>query len=343
MPSDSKLIDVSGKPRFGHFEDVIDHINVEDADYRTPFNKPASKIRKHFAYKRFQYLGGVSGDLIFGCAMADTRYIGAVFVYVYDVKSGEMKTWDLKTPLSFGMTLTNTQDNGQSRFQKGDKRVVMDYTKLDDGTRCKSLRVEFGNELYIDARMPEPQGYQTLALCIPSSINGWVYAQKTAALPVLGEVRSALGNYDLGEAECFGHTDYSAGFMRRETFWNWACFSGINNGEQVGLNLSWGVNETGYTENCFWVGNQLHAMPQVQFTLDRDKPETPWKITSADGRVDLVFTPQGRYETQVNALLMATNFKQIFGQFNGRLLDCEGREHHISQVYGFVEDQYAKW
>ena len=38
--------------------------------------------------------------------------------------------------------------------------------------------------------------------------------------------------------------------MRRDTFWNWACFSLPPTQEHpaLGLNISWGVNETGYSE-----------------------------------------------------------------------------------------------
>jgi hypothetical protein len=343
MPANQVLITNKGKPRLGHFDQIVEHINVEDADYRTPFNRPASRWRKHFNFKRFQYFGGVSETVIFGCALADTRYVGAVFVYVYDIGSNELKTWDFKTPLALGMNLSNRQDNQVSRFSLGSKHIELGYSVDHSGERRKSLKLNFGNELQIDACMVEEPGYQSMVQCAPASINGWIYAQKTAALAVNGEIKSTLGHYTLGDSGCFGHTDYSAGFMRRETFWNWACFSGRNNNTKLGLNLSWGVNETGYSENCLWVDARLHPLPQVQFEFDRDDDSGVWKVSSLDGRVDLEFLPKGLYQQSVNALFLANNFKQIFGTFRGTVIDDDGVHHAVDSLYGFVEDQYAKW
>ena len=102
----------------------------------------------------------------------------------------------------------------------------MRYQLNSQGERRKVLDIKFGAELTLQAEMIEAPDYETMALCTPCSINGWVYAQKTAALPVSGKLHCSLGNYDLTEQNTFGHHDFSAGFMRKETFWNWACFSG---------------------------------------------------------------------------------------------------------------------
>lgn len=338
-----KLIGSDGKPALGHFDYVIDHINPEDADYRTPLNKPASNLKKYFDFNRFQYVGGVSDSVIFGCAMADVRYVGSVFVYVYDVSCKELKTWVVKTPFALGMNLSNRQDNKVSHFKRGSKSATISYELDDSGVRRKRLQVDFGSELRIDAVMTEDTDYVCKSLCIPSSINGWVYAQKTAALPVTGSIESPLGNFSLRETNCYGHTDYSAGFMRRETFWNWACFSGHNGQNRLGLNVSWGVNETGYSENCLWVNDSVVSLPQVQFQFDRDDDNSRWKITSADGRVNLDFVPMGMYHDRVNALFLANYFKQIFGEFKGTVTDEQGTAHRVDGLYGFVEDQYAKW
>ena len=134
--------------------------------------------------------------------------------------------------------------------------------------------------------------------------------------------------------------------MRRETFWNWACFSGqLNNTskQKIGLNVSWGVNETGFSENCFWVDETLHVLPQVQFKFDRDDDHSNWRITSENDQLDLSFKPEGMHKEHLNAGIMATNFKQIFGRFKGYIKDQDGTRYEIEDLYGFVEDQYSKW
>ena len=337
------LINTQGKPYLGHFAQPVNEINVENADYRTVMNKRAGKWKKYFNFKRFQYFGGIGEDLIFGCALADVRYVGAVFVYVYRISDRKMLTWQFKSPLAMGMELSNRPDNGTSTFKKGKNRIGMSYSLNSAGERRKNLEVDFGDELKIEAQMYEANDYETMALCTPTAVNGWIYAQKTAALPVTGKISCSLGQFDLGQSKCFGHHDFSAGYMRRETFWNWACFSGETEQHKLGLNVSWGVNETGYSENCFWVDNTVHKLPQVQFRFDRDDDYSNWRVVSENGQIDLAFTPEGMHKEHLNAGVMATNFKQIFGKFKGHLIDEDGKRHEVENMYGFVEDQYSKW
>ena len=342
------LINALGKPHFGRFAHPVNEINVQNCDYRTPMNTRASKWKKHFHFKRFQYFGGISDDLIFGCALADLRYVGAVFVYVYRLSDGKMQTWQFKKPLSLGLNLTNRPDNSVSTFKSGKHKIQMHYQLNSQGERRKTLSIDFGDALKIQAKMLESNRFQTMALCTPTAVNGWVYAQKTAALKVLGQVDCELGAFNLEASNCHGHHDFSAGYMRRETFWNWACFSGLstsnkNTPQALGLNVSWGVNETGYSENCFWVDGQLHTLPQVQFKFNRDDEHSNWRITSQNGQIDLRFVPEGMHKERLNAGFMATNFKQIFGRFNGYLITKDGQRFDIENQYGFVEDQYSKW
>lgn len=337
------LINSHGKVHFGLFGAPVNDINVENADYRTPMNAKAGRLKKHFGYKRFQYFGGIANDLIFGCALADLRYVGAVFVYVYRISDKKMLSWQFKTPLAKGLSMTNRTDNGSSVFSHAKHAIRMAYTRNCAGERRKTLSLNLADELSLEAQMFEAPSYESMALCTPVGVNGWVYAQKTAALPITGTLKCAFGEFDLAAINSFGHHDFSAGYMRRETFWNWACFSGQVGEHRLGLNLSWGVNETGFSENCLWLDDKLHSLPQVQFRFDRDDDNSNWRIRSQDGRVDLAFTPEGAHKEKLNAWLLASNFKQFFGRFRGRIIDNDGREHHIENIYGFVEDQYSKW
>jgi len=345
------LINSHGKPHFGHFAQPVNEVNVKDADYRTPMNTKAGKWKRHFNFKQFQYFGGISRDIIFGCALADLRYIGAAFVYVYRISDGKMLTWQFKKPMALGLNLSNRPDNGVSTFKSGRKKIQMRYQLNSQGERRKILEIDFGSELQIEAEIFEAKDYQAMALCTPTAVNGWVYAQKTAGLPVTGKLDCSLGKFKLNEIACFGHHDFSAGYMRRETFWNWACFSGQShhqpkNGSSqpaLGLNVSWGVNETGYSENCFWVGNALHKLPQVQFKFDRDDEHSNWRVSCENDQVNLSFKPEGMHKERLNAGFMATNFKQIFGRFNGYLISEDGQRFEVENLYGFVEDQYSKW
>ncbi|MFO8212182.1 DUF2804 domain-containing protein, partial [Pseudomonas aeruginosa] len=170
----------------------------------------------------------------------------------------------------------------------------------------------------------------------PAAVNGWVYARKVAGVRCEGQVRSALGDFDLRAIDAFAHHDWSAGYMRRETFWNWACLSGEAQGRRVGLNLSCGVNETSFTENCFWLDGKLCKVDSVRFEFDRDRELGPWHIRSFDGQVDLTFEARGLHRERLNLGLLASNFKQIFGRFRGELRPHGRASLVIDDLWGFV-------
>lgn len=132
--------------------------------------------------------------------------------------------------------------------------------------------------------------------------------------------------------------------MRRETCWNWACLSGTAiTGEVVGLNLASGVNETGVTENVLWIGQVKTKLDLAVFTFDRYAPEKCWNIRTSDGLVNLLFEPKGKREEKLNAGLLASNFRQMFGYYSGTLTDHAGKVVTLKSVPGFAEDHYAKW
>ena len=340
-----QLVDADGQVHLGHFDKPVNKVNGKDFDFRTVMNKQTNALRKHFSYKQFQYFGAIGEDLIFGCAFADIRYVGACFVYVFRPSDQKMQTWQFKLPLALGLTMSDRTDNGASRFSKGKKTASQRYILNKDGTRKKHLLIDFGPELQIDAWMDEPASYQTQSLCTPSAVNGWVYAQKTAALPVQGTIECALGQINLSDIGCYGHHDFSAGYMRRDTFWNWACFSLPPSKKRpaLGLNISWGVNETGYTENCIWLGNECIELPQVQFDYSRDHMLGEWRALSRDGSVDLRFQPVGKHSEELNLLILATNFHQLFGQFEGTIKIPGQNDIVLDGVWGFVEHQFSRW
>ena len=213
---------------------------------------------------------------------------------------------------------------------------------MDNRGGVKRLDVALDDGLHIEASFDE-QAFQPMHICTPTGPTGWVYARKVAGVRCDGQVRSPLGAFDLQALDCFAHHDWSAGYMRPETYWNWACLSGVAQGQRVGLNLSCGVNETSFSENCFWLDGELVPVGGVRFEYQRDRPLAPWRIRSGDGRVELTFAGCGLHAERVNALLLASNFKQVYGRFDGWLRPPGRAAIRLDNLWGFVEDHYAKW
>ena len=131
--------------------------------------------------------------------------------------------------------------------------------------------------------------------------------------------------------------------MRRHTFWNWGCLAGISGGRVLGMNVSCGVNETSFTENCFWVDGQLHKLDTVYFDYDRRELMRPWRVSSFDGRLQLEFHPEGRHAEKINAWIVASDFNQLVGRYTGWLQTAGGERLAVDGMLGYMERHYAKW
>jgi hypothetical protein len=133
--------------------------------------------------------------------------------------------------------------------------------------------------------------------------------------------------------------------MRRETFWNWAaCSTVLPDGRVLGLNLSCGVNETSFSENAAWLNNTRSSLPQVAFRYNRRDLREPWQISSQCGRVDLVFVPAlTAHQENIHAGIVASNFRQIFGHYTGRIALPESNPVMLQDSPGLAERHFARW
>lgn len=329
---------VDGQPRFGYFDDSLRDINRAGFRLHTPFGKKASRLADWVGFKEFQYFGVTNGRFVCGCALAHLRYVGVAFVYVYDLLSGEMFSRSLRSPFGIGLAMADNPVEGESRFHFLDADIRMRY---EGSPRRKSMDIRIGKDFRLHAVMPEA-GFEPMSLSTRIGYTGWVYTNKTACLSVQGTLRWNGQEFDLAGLRTLGHHDFSTGFMRRETFWNWACFSGMSGEHRLGINLSCGVNETSYTENCIWVDGRLVKVNLCRFEFDEQDILKDWRVWSDDGVVELRFKGRGLHREFMNAGIMASKFRQLFGHFEGELR-VDGKVIPVNGIPGFVEDQYIKW
>ncbi len=339
-PGDGRLVDASGDVRIGIFDQPILDVNYRDHALTDPFGRPAGQLARRFGFKQFQFLGALSDDLVFGCALTDVRWVGTTFAYCWEPATRRFAEWSFVRPLARGVHFTQTPESDACAFRSSKARVTMIASPTTPPER--RLVATFGGALAIDAVFVE-DGIEPMRICTPAGATGWVYARKTAGQRLSGTLTWDGRTFDLGKLAIRGHSDWSAGYMRRRTFWKWACLAGDAGGRVVGMNLSCGVNETSFTENCFWLDGRLHKVDTVAFAYDRRDLMKPWHVSSYDGRVALDFHPEGKHAEHVNALVVATDFNQLFGRYCGSLTTAAGERVTIDGMLGYMERHYAKW
>lgn len=330
-------IDPHGQPQVGLFQDSIPRFNLEALDLRNEMDSKASRWRRHFGYKQFQFVAVQSPDFVLALAIADVRYVNSGFAYLY--RKG-MPTLELSLlhPLAWRCQMSQSPRQGTARL--GTPSHGWHLTPSDEGWRVQLNHPRLQVELLLHRA-----DQAALALCSPTAYSGFTYTEKNNALAVSGQL--LLDGQALDLAQARGGYDFSAGYMRRQTSWRWASINtelASNSGQRVpfGLNLAAGVNETGLCENAWWLDGQRQHLSPAQFEFDR-RVDGAWRIRTLCDEVDLHFTPDFCRQERLNLGLLASNFRQYVGYFSGQLKKPDGSVILLDQVQGFTEDHYAKW
>src|SRR5699024_249262 len=179
-----KLVNSCGQPSFGVFPHSITHINGRDTDHRTPMGKPATPLAKFFEYRQFQYFAVTHEDYLIGCALPDPAWLGVAFFYMFNPATGELESYTWRSPLGLHMHMSNSPVQGCSHFKQKKVRIEMGYRQRNQHLE-KTLSVTLPG-LTLDLVMQEEANYQPMSLCTRTGINGWVYANKVAGVPVSG-------------------------------------------------------------------------------------------------------------------------------------------------------------
>ncbi len=334
------LINKDGQPTYGVFPKSVGTINHMDFDLRNTMDKRLGALAKRFKFNQFQFIGFTSPELIVGIAIVDLKIASNCFVYAYQPETKKFEEFSFIQPLAHKTHIDLKPNNGIARFEKAGNKVVIKATATP---RLRSVHVDLKSGFKLDAVIDESASFNPLAVCTRAGYNGWVFTQKTTALICNGTIKWGTEEFDLETLGALASVDWSAGYMRRETSWNWGSLScKLPDGRRLGFNLAAGVNETGFTENGLWLDGKLHKIDMVDFQFNRNQPEHAWTMRSNDGIINLHFEPAGQRKEKMNMVIAASNFTQHFGRYYGDIL-LNGEVIHLKGVWGFAEDHYAKW
>lgn len=333
-----RLFDAFGMPKFGVYEGPIWRLNLEDFDFTSIRRGLLSRIGPlaRLYLKRWHYVGVTDEKFVLGAACVSLSYMGTVFAYLYDRRERKLYSFEALAPGARGIAFAESAVAGRTRARVRD----MECDFVQEGSP-NEVRLRAAGRLRADLSL-EVSTLAPLSCVTRIGLGGFNYTHKLAGIPAEGTVEIDNRRYNLDSPRAV--VDFTLGVPARQTFWNWASGGGrLQSDRTFGINFAAGINETGFTENVFWIDGKIHKVDAVHFDYDRKNMlQRPWRMTSADGAVDLAFLPEGRRAAKVNLLLVASAFQQPFGVFSGTLETEQGKEI-VSEGYGFVEEHFARW
>lgn len=326
------LINNQGGIDFGLINEPVKRINHLEYALRTPTGRLRSGLARRLLFKQFVFIGISTPDLMAGVAVVDLQYAANGFFYVFD-RNNLCLTEAQKTTPPWKVDISPFPEEAAAFFKTGALSVRLSGDRLLAESREMRLAVNL------------PQVDSTpLRICTPTGFRGWTFTRKLTPIPVSGSLRVKEKSYSLRPDSSQAIMDWTAGYLRRNTWWNWAAIATVlADSRRLGLNLACGVNETGATENAFWIDDHQVKVDSVKFVYDEQDDRGKWRITSGDGRVRLEFTPVADRGENLNALLVVSRFTQFLGFFSGILTDEAGNQIRLDDCPGWTEEHFARW
>ena len=294
--------------------------------------------------KRWDYYGITTPDHFFSFTISDIGYVGMVFAYGIDFKTGQVREETLTIPLARGVQIPRDSREGKTLYSNG--KVSMAF---DTGPNGRDLTMEwpgFGGKAFnAQVHMDLPPTHESLTIVIPIEKKRFYYNRKINCMPASGWIEYDGQRYSLDPAACLANLDWGRGVWAYRSFWVWASASGhLADGRRIGLNLGYGFGDTSAaSENAIILDGRIHKLGQVNFEYSSQNFKAPWKMTSPDGRLRLEFTPFLERVAKTDLKIIYSEVHQMFGHYNGTLVSDSGEELAIHDLTGFAEEHHARW
>ena len=295
--------------------------------------------------KRWDYYGIWTPDLYVSATVSHVGYVGLVFNYVIDRRSGQQADHTVALPLGRGVSLPRNSDSGDVHYTG---RQIDSHFTLENGVR--HLRVDDtafdgGRGLHIDATLACPPAHESIVVCTPMQGDCFFYNRKINCMRATGSIRWGDRRLALSPSDALGQLDWGRGVWPYWTNWIWASANGfLPDGRTIGLNLGNGFGDLLFaTENAVIVDGRLHKLGPLRIELDRHNYHQPWRFTDEEGLAELTFTPTIERLTKSNVGILSTEVHQMFGHYHGRVVSDDGEIIALRELPGFAEEQRARW
>jgi hypothetical protein len=316
-----------GAACFGAFEGACESTSLGGAAERLRLTRALRLVRE----KRWVWFGVADARLSLGGAIVDLGYVGSIFLWVVDREAKRLVVDGSATVLPFLVEVGDRPGEGliaRARTHRGHLVIAWRHGTVE--VRGAAMGAELSVALATTPRA-------LTAVCpVPGLGEGGVnVTQKATCLPASGTVRWGGKLRTLDHA--LGSLDYTHGLLARDTSWRWAaCWGRGPGGRPVAANLVSGFNDG--LENAIWIDGRPRAVGLATFVHDPAHPTAPWRVTTADGQVDLSLRVEAIREEDVDLGVAASRFVQPIGAFSGRIGEFE-----VRNLAGVAEDHVARW
>lgn len=195
----------------------------------------------------------------------------------------------------------------------------------------------------------EPKDSMVIATPFKESKKMFYYNRKVIGMRASGRVSLGSQEVIFQPADSFGLLDWGRGVWPYHTTWYWSAAQGVVGNNLFGFSLGYGFGDTSAaTENMLFFDGKASKLTTVTFHIPRNKKKEydyrkPWRITSSDDSIEMVFHPIYDRSVNLSFLFLSTNQHQVFGTFTGYAILHDGTIVYLKDFPGFAEMVENRW
>jgi hypothetical protein len=319
----------------GTYRGAFDEVNL-----RPLYDSQGAEIQ---TMRRWLSASVSAGNVASNFAVVDTGRGFNAYFYAVDLSTGrtivsKSAIWD---PLSSSAELLDRPGPGAKAVFRGtDFQLSITRAQAASTYEVEAAGGGFQIRATLDAASaPDPVSAAvatTLAPTLPKQGAGGVLATvKAPLLTATGFIRGGGRTWSLNGGN--GAIDFTQGLIPRDTEWEQASVMGTaTDGTRVAVNLTTHLSPGNPGDNAVWAGSSLASVAAAKFQFNLRQ----WRVTTADGAVQLQFQPRGIHRERWNvAERPGEGFVQVAGLFSGTVRTGDGRVLTLRNVSGVIQTQ----
>jgi hypothetical protein len=320
----------------------------EDVDFlsiQRPFSFPLPKGLRDCRIKEWESFVIQDGRFYFEAILANIKYYRIAQVFLYDKDTKNRMRFHKFIPFGawrLPRTLSNSSIDSRSYgfFFRIHDWLDADTIKVDLDIEATRTRPSFTAHMEYDLRQVKTT---PMAVNLPFTGRRCMYAYKTLAA-VRGEMVFGGRHISFDPAKTSGiFRDYK-GFFPYRIHSVWCTAMAMDTETPLyGFSIAETQTKEAYknNENALWQHGRLTPLPPVRITMPKGV-ESEWVIQDMEGMVDLTFTPQEQIRSAVNLIFTKLEYYRPLGYYNGMLVNAEGEQVPIRNLWGLGEKLYLR-
>jgi hypothetical protein len=272
----------------------------------------------------------------------DSGYLGCVGISLVFFKEKRRITQTYSIPFSLGaLNLPHSSEKGSVRIQR--KKAIVDFILMEGGVRIIKVDIpKFGHQRHLSGAvvLSAAPDYQSVVTHLPwrREKTAFRYSRRSPWYAAEGVMQLSGTEIVFAKGGSWAIFDWNRGVRPRSDIRYWAAACGLEGDRQIAFNVGYGTADSGAaTENAFFVDGKLHKLDQVTFHISPSNWLEPWRFTSNDNRLEMIFTPnQERFEHN-RLFFHSLKRRQVYGTFSGKVVLDDGSALGFEQITGIAE------